>query len=993
VRPCRIEIGPATGIDDPRGASVVRQGQHLLGLPITSIRTHTLFKLDMELDDRELADVCRAISDPILEQASTRRMPPLTHVNWIVAVGLCPGVTDNLGSTARVFVADVLERELPDNARVFTETLYFVQGLQRAEVERLARELLANELIQRITIWDTDEYRASEVDLRLPLAGESRNTTPTAVPIPLPDDDEALLRLSRERTLSLDLAELRAIRDHHLQPDVQLRRSSIGLPPDAPTDVELEALAQTWSEHCKHKIFNARIRYREHPDAEPELITSLFRTYIVDVTRELASSLDWLVSVFDDNAGVVRFDAETNLVYKVETHNSPSALDPYGGAITGIVGVNRDPMGTGMGAALLTNVWGYCLASPSHDGPLPRGLLHPRRIRDGVHHGVIDGGNQSGIPYSRGFELFDPRYLGKPLVFCGTVGTMPGALPDGRPSHVKAIEPDDLVVMVGGRIGKDGIHGATFSSEALHGKSPAQAVQIGDPITQKKMRDMLLEARDAGLYRAVTDNGAGGLSSSVGELAQLCGGAELDLDRAPLKYAGLQPWEILLSEAQERMTLAVPPDRVEALLDLARRREVEATVVGRFTRERTFRLRYRGQVVGDLAMDFMHDGCPVLELEATHRPTTPVTPDLAGDAADLLGQLLASLNLCSKEARWRQYDHEVKGLSVIKPLTGVHGDVPADCTSMRVDHRRPGAVLLAEGIAPWISDLDAEAMATWVVDLAVRRIVAGGGQLGQIAGLDNFCWPDPVRSPANPDGDHKLAQLVRACRGLASMTRGLKVPCISGKDSMKNDSVRGGVRISVPPTLLFSTLGWVHSVDRVLDLTPRLNDRIYLVGQTRPQLGASRLLALLGLQGGAPPRITAEETRTVCHALESAVDRGLVSAAHAPHMGGLGIGLAMLALASDLGLVADLQHVPGATPSDADLELLFSESGSRLLIGVAPSAVADFERLMQQQTAPWAAIGQVVTDPYLELRRGDRVLLRTEVARLRRRHKETLDEL
>jgi phosphoribosylformylglycinamidine synthase II len=1008
----RIEVAIQHEVEDPRGAAAARQAREFLGLPVSTVRTRTVYKLALELAADEQDRLLRAITDPVLEE-SAERLPLAPDVDWVVAVGFKPGVTDNVGRTARVFVADVLGRELPPEARVFTETVYLVsgQGLERDHLQRLAGELLANELIHRVKIWRAGDYASGPLDLELPLAAGGGRAAAEA--IPLPDSDEDLLALSQARTLSLSLAELHAIRAHFADPGLRARRAELGLPADAPTDVELEALAQTWSEHCKHKIFNARIRYSE-PGAPDEVIHSLFRSQIVQVTREIGERVDWLVSVFDDNAGVVRFDAETNLVYKVETHNSPSALDPYGGAITGIVGVNRDPMGTGLGAALLTNVWGYCLASPFHNpAGVPEGLLHPRRIRDGVHQGVIDGGNQSGIPYSRGFELFDRRYLGKPLVFCGTVGWLPARV-DGRPSHAKQVEPGDLVVMVGGRIGADGIHGATFSSEALHGQSPAQAVQIGDPITQKKMSDMLLEARDAGLYRVITDNGAGGLSSSVGEMAQLSGGAELDLERAPLKYPGLMPWEILLSEAQERMTLAVSPDKLEALLDLARRREVEATVVGRFTASGTFQLRYEGQVVGELEMAFLHDGCPTMELEAAWAPPVHLEPQQVGidlatlDAGELLGDLLASLNLCSKEARWRQYDHEVKGLSVVKPLVGVHGDVPSDCTAMRVTHGRPGAVLLAEGIAPRLSDLDTAAMAAWVVDLATRRIVAGGGRLGRIAGLDNFCWPDPVQSAATPDGRYKLAQLVRACKGLATMTRGLDLPCISGKDSMKNDSVRGGVKISIPPTLLFSALGWIEDARRAMDLVVGPGELIYLLGETRAELGGSELFALLArreneerLLGNQPPRIAPEECRAVCSVLEAATEKNLVSAAHAPGAGGLALALARLCLASnqDLGLEVDLDAVPrdaGAT----EVEALFAESGSRLLVAVPVERREAFEALLAARPAEirpaWACIGQVSARPALRVtssKGGGRVVVDASVEELRRRFKETLDEL
>jgi phosphoribosylformylglycinamidine synthase subunit PurSL len=991
----RIEVGPKPEIDDPRGAAAARQAREFLGLSVDTIRTRSVYKIaGLELVKGDLERIRLALADPVLEQSAIDRMPLPAKVTWVIGVGFLPGVTDNLGRTARVFLADVLGRDLPAGARVFTETLYLLQGddLELAAVDRIADELLANRLIQSVTTCAARNYVELPVDLEIPHAGGAEE--PTAEPVPLPGEDQALAALSRDRTLSLSLEELRAIRAHFASDAQQARRKELGLPSD-PTDVELEALAQTWSEHCKHKIFNARITYEEA--GERETINSLFKTYIVEPTRRIAERVDWLVSVFDDNAGIVRLTPETNLVYKVETHNSPSALDPYGGAMTGIVGVNRDPLGTGIGAELLTNVWGYCLGPPAYDGVVPEGLLHPRRVRDGVHLGVIDGGNQSGIPYSRGFEIFDDRYLGKPLVFCGTVGLMPAEVA-GRPSHINEVEPGDLVVMVGGRIGKDGIHGATFSSEVLHGKSPAQAVQIGDPLTQKKMSDMLLEARDQGLFRALTDNGAGGLSSSVGEMAELCGGAELELDKAPLKYSGLHPWEILVSEAQERMSLAVPPDRLEALLELARRREVEATVVGRFTDSGYFELRYQGRHVGSLEMAFLHDGCPLMELEARWTPPEPRALDLEGlEPGALLGELLASLDICSKQQRWRQYDHEVKGLSVIKPLVGVRGDIPADATVMRVRHGQPEAVLVSEGIAPRLSDLDAGAMAASVVDLAARRIVAAGGRLGQIAGLDNFCWPDPVQSESTPDGHHKLAALVRACRGLAEMTEGLDLPCISGKDSMKNDSVRGGVKISIPPTLLFSALGWIEDVSRALDLTPgAAGEQVYLLGETAEELGGSALSTHLGQQGrGCAPWPTPERCRAVCAATEAAAADGLLSAAHAPHAGGLAVSLAELCLAGGLGLEGALDGLDGLEGGEAlgDVALLYSESGARMLLVAPASKAAALEALLEARGVPWARLGQMVEQPLLRLERGGRPVLEQNVDALRCRFKETLDEL
>ena len=433
-----------------------------------------------------------------------------------------------------------------------------------------------------------------------------------------------------------------------------------------PTDAEVECLAQTWSEHCKHKIFTARIDYQNRETGLRLEVDSLYKTFIQGSTKLLRQRMgkdDFCLSVFKDNAGVITFTDSHAVCIKVETHNSPSALDPYGGALTGIVGVNRDPMGTGLGSNMVCNTDVFCFGSPFHDGALPPRLLHPRRVLEGVREGVEHGGNKSGIPTVNGSFVFDERYLGKPLVYCGTVGIMPTKI-KGRPGHEKKARPGDAIVMAGGRIGKDGIHGATFSSEELHKDSPATAVQIGDPITQRKMYDFLMRARDMGLYNAITDNGAGGLSSSVGEMAEDSGGADLDLGRAPLKYDGLRPWEILVSEAQERMTMAVPPQHLETFLLLAQEMDVEATVLGSYTDTGLFNVTCNGKPVACLPMEFLHDGVPQMRLKAVwDRPAAPqdrieVTDK---DQSALLGRMMGRLNICSKEYVIRQYDHEVEG--------------------------------------------------------------------------------------------------------------------------------------------------------------------------------------------------------------------------------------------------------------------------------------------------------------------------------------------
>jgi phosphoribosylformylglycinamidine synthase len=955
-----------------------------------------VFKIDARLSSDEVERVRREFTDPVIQQSVAGRLE-VEPFDWLITVGFRPGVTDNVGRTAKTAIEDMLGRKLANTDAVYTETQYLIRGrkLSRGDVQRIATGLLANELIQNVRVQSFDEWRQSPPDLSVPVVQGTSAIRVKEIDLDVSDQD--LMRISREGILALSLEEMRCIRDYYAAPGRAEERDEVGLP-SKPTDVELEMLAQTWSEHCKHKIFNAVIEY---DDGEKHLtIDSLFDSYIRRSTKELASRRDWLLSVFKDNAGVIRFNDTWNLAYKVETHNSPSALDPYGGAMTGIVGVNRDPFGTGRGARLLVNVWGYCLGSPFYDDKLPEGLLHPRRIRDGVHKGVIDGGNQSGIPYGRGWEVFDDRYIGKPLVYCGTVGIMPRDV-CGEPSHEKRADAGDLIVMVGGRIGKDGIHGATFSSEELHKGSPAQAVQIGDPITQKKMTDFLLEARDLGLYRCITDNGAGGLSSSVGEMARFAGGCELDLSKAPLKYQGLDPWEILLSEAQERMTLAIHPSRIDEFLALAMRREVEATVLGQFTDSGKFHAKYGERTVAYLDMEFLHDGLPKMMLKAVWEPPLHAEPDLDSvpDLDESLTAMLGDLNICSIEKKCRQYDHEVKGLLVVKPFVGANNDMPSDASVFLADYGSREGIVLTEGVNPHLSDLDTYRMVAWCIDLAVRRAVGTGCALGHMAGLDNFCWPDPVQSEKTPDGHYKLAQLVRANMALYDYTKAFGVPLISGKDSMKNDSTRGGVKISIPPTVLFSLIGKIGDVGRAVTMDAKqAGDVVYILGETKPEMGASEYFRHLARRSGKPqaigssaPAIDAKESLALLRAVERAVKRGLVHSVHAPGKGGLGVGLAKVAFAGEMGMEIDLSRVPARGVERDDL-LLFSESGGRFIVTVPAIHAARFESAMR--SVPYARVGHVTETRRLRLTGLlGKVVLDADVLKLKRAWKATLDAI
>jgi phosphoribosylformylglycinamidine synthase len=947
----RIEISLREQVRDARGERIRREIEDFLHLSVASVRTIDVYSIDAELSEEQLEDIAsEPLCDRIIQTYSIDK-PAAQVFDYLVEVGFRPGVTDNVGRTAREAIEYVTGGSLREGEGVYTSVIYLLKGnMSAADVEKIATGLLCNTLIQRYRVVDFQTFKSGEAKpLGIPkVTGESLATVRE---IDLNVSDENLIAISRDGVLALTLEEMKIIQKYFQNPEVAEERKKLGLSAN-PTDVELEALAQTWSEHCKHKIFSATIDYHDE-NGNQEEIRSLFKTFIQGATKKVREQLgerDFCLSVFKDNAGVIKFNDKNSLVFKVETHNSPSALDPYGGALTGIVGVNRDPFGTGMGAKLIFNTDVFCFASPFFEKALPARLLHPRRIYEGVVEGVEHGGNKSGIPTVNGSLVFDDRFAGKPLVFCGTAGFMP-AIINGEPSHLKTICPGDLIVMTGGRIGKDGIHGATFSSEELSESSPVSAVQIGDPITQKRMTDFLIRARDRGLYNFITDNGAGGLSSSVGEMAKECGGCRLDLAKAPLKYSGLAPWEILISEAQERMSLAVPPEKIDEFLSLAKKMGVEATVLGEFTNSGFFHILYNDKTVASLPIEFLHEGLPPMQLRGVweHRKHPEPKPVVKSDYTDDLLKLLSSLNICSKESVVRRYDHEVQGGSVVKPFTGIENDGPSDAAVLRPDLDSFEGVVVSHGICPRYSDIDTYHMMANAIDEGLRGYVAVGGSLDLVAGLDNFCWCDPVQSEKTPDGEYKTAQLVRANKSLYDYCVAFNVPLISGKDSMKNDFYDGVTKISIPPTVLFSVIGKMDDVRKAVTMdAKRPGDIVYLLGKTAFEMGGSEYLELNGFVGNRVPRVDAESALKRYRAYHEAVEKGLVASCHDLSDGGLAVALAETAFAGGFGLSADLGRVLFAgVPCDRrDEVLLFSESASRLLVTVRPEQSELFEEVM-----------------------------------------------
>ncbi|MFW6177934.1 MAG: phosphoribosylformylglycinamidine synthase subunit PurS [Desulfohalobiaceae bacterium] len=967
----RVLVQLKPQIPDVQGQNVAARIKRDLGLQVDDVRLIKVYSVQGLKEDmlQEVLDRC-LLHDPVLHQVSLQ--PLAWGLDWILEVGYRPGVTDNEGRVAVECLRTGLGLEQGHFLQVYTACQYLLQGdLGQEDVERIATDLLANQLIEEYRFKSRSQWEQDPgFPIRIPeVSGRPLDEVQSVSLAGLSPAE--LEELSRQRILALSQEEMLCIQEYYQKRTIQEYRQSKGLPLE-PTDAELEGLAQTWSEHCKHKIFNASIDYHNQETGQGQRIDSLFHTYIQKSTQNIRkhkAEKDLCLSVFKDNAGVIRFDQDYSACIKVETHNSPSALDPYGGALTGIVGVNRDPMGTGLGANLLCNSDVFCFASPFYEQDLPPRLLHPRRVLEGVRKGVEHGGNQSGIPTVNGALVFDSRFLGKPLVFCGTVGLMPAWI-QGRPSHTKQARCGDRILMVGGRVGKDGIHGATFSSEALHAESPATAVQIGDPITQRKMYDFLMRARDMGLYNAITDNGAGGLSSSVGEMAQDTGGCEMDLSRVPLKYDGLMPWEILLSEAQERMTLAVPQENLQRFLQLARQMDVLATDLGRFTDSGFFRVFFGSKPVAELDMEFLHHGLPQMQLKAGWKEPVfepvEVSDVQGGRPGELLFRMLGRLNICSKEYIIRQYDHEVQGGSVIKPMMGPGAGGPTDASVFRpVLDRRQGLVL-SNGICPKFSDLDTYWMLANALDEAVRNAVAVGGDPEQMVGVDNFCWCDPVLSEKTPDGEYKLAQLVRANQALAHFCQGFGVPCVSGKDSMKNDYSMQGIKISIPPTVLFSVLGIVPDVEKAVssDLK-QAGDLIYILGRTRRELGGTELAQELGLKAAGVPQVDLLAARKRYRTLYLAMQKGLVNACHDLSDGGLAVAAAEMVIAGNLGASLRLEALPGAELGLSLTELLYSESPSRFLVTVPREKAEDFESCFQGQA--WAWLGEVCQDFTLKL--------------------------
>ncbi|HSP27119.1 MAG TPA: phosphoribosylformylglycinamidine synthase subunit PurL [Ilumatobacteraceae bacterium] len=899
---------------DPRGTSISTAATHLgIGLP-APVEVADVIHLSGALDGDQLTRLAAALADPLL-QTATWDAP----VHDGIEVTLLPGVTDT-AADAVLHAAQQLGIELTTAATA--RRIEFGTHVGPELADEVVRRVVANPVIER--------WGHGLVDP--PVLDDAPGHADAELIVIRGLDDDGLLALNTERSLYLDIEELRVIRDEY----ERLGRDI--------TDVEIETLAQTWSEHCAHKTFRAVIDTTGGPDGPDEVAPLLAQL------RACTDSIDapFVRSAFVGNAGVIEFTEGTTIALKAETHNHPSAVEPFGGANTGVGGVIRDVLGIAHRPIAVTDILCFGPADLSLS-ELPDGALHPRRIREGVIDGVADYGNKIGLPTVAGAILYDPAYTTNPLVFAGCIGTAPSrALHDGP-------FPGDRVVVLGGATGRDGIRGATFSSatmDATTGEVAGASVQIGDPIVEKLLIDALIGAED--LYSAITDCGAGGLSSAIGEMAEGVG-ADVDLDLVPRKYPGLDPWEVWLSEAQERMVIAVPPEHLAAVQARCDRVGVQLADIGAFTGDGQLLVRHQGHVVVDLDTAFLHDGRPQRRMPA--ELPNPNRNDHTGrsvaDPAATILALLAHPNIASKADTIHRYDHEILGATVVRPLVGAAADGPADGVVLAEPGAREG-IAIGIGVNPWYGLHDPEAMAFAVVDEAIRNVVAVGADPDRVALLDNFSWGDP-RRPST------LGELVAAVDGCCSAARMYNAPFVSGKDSLNNEYVGAdGQRHAVPPTLVITAVAHVPDADHCV--TPDLDEPgnvLILLGHTETEFAGSHLDLLQGapVNAGVAPAPDPDAPGTYRH-LHTSMRAGLVVACHDVSEGGLAVALAEMCIAGRLGARVD------TLPHDDLVTALFSESVGRLVVEVRPRSVDAFMKIMGHAAA---LLGVVTADSVLTI--------------------------
>ena len=884
----KVEIYNKIGIKNPQEENI-KSNLSGIGInekmPVRFIKCFYFSNDNIESIEKIINEI---IIDPIIEEYEISGNPSFPDNS--VEYAYRPGVMDPVILTLKETISHLGIYYSGDIKRSFK--VIFPESVKSETTDYIANKLLINSTVQ---------YRLTSA----PTFREGANIAFHLVEIDILNmDDSGLKELSEKMVLSLNMEEMKTIRNYF---------KNIGR---NPTDVELETIAQTWSEHCKHKTLNGDIEFNG------KIINGLLKNTVFKATTE--SKRDFLVSVFKDNAGIIKFDDKNHICFKVETHNHPSALEPYGGAETGIGGVIRDIMGTGRGAKPIANTDVFCFASPEYPySELPTGILHPKRVAKGVVAGVRDYGNRMGIPTVNGSIHFHNDYLGNPLVFCGSIGIMPVG------TETKKVRPGEKIVLVGGRTGKDGIHGATFSSVSLHDESEitsSNAVQIGNAITEKKVLDALLEARDKNLYTAITDCGAGGLSSAVGEMGEETG-AEVELSKVPLKYKGLSYSEIWISEAQERMVISIKDENLEEIREIFDKYNVEFTVIGDFTDDKKLHLFYKGNNVLELDMEFLHNGLPKITKKAKYVPREQKKENhTVKNLKDTILSVLGNWTVASKEWVIRQYDHEVQGKTVGKPLSGKNYDGHQDASVLKPLYDSYKGIVVANGINVRYGILDPYKMAQNAIDEAMRNIVSVGGNPEYTAILDNYCF-------GNPDKEEILGDIVMASKGMYDAAKFFDVPFISGKDSLYNEFKLKDKTINIPPTILISAISVIDDIrDTITSDFKSIENPVYIVGDTLEEMGGSILYDTIGMNGGIVPTINLERAKHTHIALYRSIKDGAIAACHDISEGGIAIAAIEMAIGGRCGFDFDLSNI---VSRNCDfITALFSESASRYIVEV-----------------------------------------------------------
>jgi phosphoribosylformylglycinamidine synthase II len=904
-----------------------------LGFKDFSLATKKVYFIDAEFDLKEIKQIAeKLLIDPITEEYTlSKGIFSKKSSSQEIMVIYHPGVFDSVAVSLKKAIDDLSL----GTAEVHTATVYRFDGLNQAQIYSLGPKIIYNPVIEQIADYD----KLKGLESLSQLAASHYNFELKVVDV-LGADEQRLEQISKEGCLALNILEMKKIQNYFKK----LGRN--------PTDCELETLAVLWSEHCGHKTFSGLIDYEEKKDEKvikKEKINNLLKSTIMRATKEINSPE--CVSVFDDNSGIVKFDQGQNICFKVETHNHPSSLEPYGGASTGIGGVIRDVLGTGSGFRPFASIDAFCFSNwQIKDKDLPKGLLHPRRIIKGVVSGVRDYGNKMGIPTVAGSVLFDNRFLGNPLVYCGTLGI------GSSDKSFKKVKKGDLVVVCGAKTGKDGIHGATFSSQELDEEVMGlrSAVQIGNPIEEKKVADALMQAQEKDLFTAITDCGAGGLSSAVTELAKDYG-VKVYLDKVPLKYKGLTYTDIWISESQERMVFFTQEDKIKELKDIFKQEEVDMTVVGQVTGSNDLTLFYQDNKVAELDMDFIFSSLQISKKaiwisnqqeEETIAEKNNYNHDLAA--------ILSSPNIAPKDWILNQYDHEVQGGSVLKAINNSPLKTN-DAAVIRPKLDSQKAVIVGCGINPFYSDIDSYWMAALAIDEAMRNVVSTGASLDKTFILDNFSW-------GSPEDPQVLGSLVRAAKACYDYSVYFGVPFISGKDSLYNEYNLGKNKITIPGTLLISAVSVLDNWQLALGSSfSKEGNLIYLIGLTKPELGQSEYLRQKGINQGLVPKVE-PNAKDIFINLSKAIKQKLVASCHDLSEGGLAVAVSEMCVGSGMGASLFLEEV-AAQENSQDYQLLFSESPSRFLVEVSKEKKEEFEK--QLQGMPFGLIGCVLADEQL----------------------------